>query len=201
MAFAVICAVLFSLLTVSIIYMNMKDKKRERIEKDLKNKNELLDRISEELNFKNNIINEETPTTKENDYDRTLLSALLKRSNDIRLFPLSIISIQLLLDESYFTKKEMQYLFEIIRKFTKDNHIINEIGQGEYVILMYQTDAIEADDIKINLYHALYEELIQIKSDLRIGAVTIKGEEEENLSIEETFIHLQENIKQSTPHN
>ena len=171
--FSVMMIVIFCSIVLSVNYINIQDDEKTKMSKRLVQTQDKVDALSEEQMYFG------TKSTKNNysSYEGDFLYVLLEKSSQAELMPMHILKIKLELSVRYYSKGEIEECINLLNEELLDTHIFLEIGKGEFVVLMYGTDAHEAKKMyeKINLSWIPKMEEKQIKVYMLYSEVK-KGE-------------------------
>lgn len=153
------CILVIAMGVLSLCYIIKINISRQRLRHQIETQNKQLRKL---------LLNEEALTgelllertkVKENNtqksstqaYHLQMVEMLLRKSKEEELYPFSIMIIKLYLGERYFSKSEIERIQESIQCRLNENQIFCEIAKGEYCLLLYQTDMIQAKRLRLDL--------------------------------------------------
>lgn len=178
--FTVMLIIIFCSIVLSVNYINIQDNEKRNISKRLVQTQDKVDALSEEQMY----FNTGSKGGNYSAYEGEFLSVLLEKSYQAELMPMHILKIKLELSVRYYSKGEIEECINLLNKELLDTHIFLEVGKGEFVVLMYGTDANEARRMyeKINLSWIPKMEEKQIKvymlySEVKEGEKAIEAYE------------------------
>ena len=162
MAAALLSLVLFSAIVLLTSIMNRKDKEAARVRKEVQSLNRKLEELASEV-----VVEEEagaeyaaTGTNYVAEHEEDLLFALLRKTTNSKLFPLSIAVVR-----AQGSIENRQFAITSWNKERGKNHIILHTDSEMYAVLLYRTSESDAMEILHQLRECLE------KSDVHVSIV------------------------------
>lgn len=84
-------------------------------------------------------------------YDMDVVDALLSKSGDALLYPITYMFIRVDMEDRYYTRDEIFTIMDFVRSRTGKNHVTAEISKAHFAVIMYRTDAQGAEAVKRSL--------------------------------------------------
>lgn len=140
---------LFAALLIYIQEYMQKEQRNLLLEKELQNKNSVLDEVNEEaerLNWELQKYKLGRPREKRDSYDLQIARKLLEKSEREDVQPVYYATVELQMDEERYYAK--QQILEAVGKIPLDSrHVRMELSKGCFLIMFYRTGRTELAEI------------------------------------------------------
>ncbi|MCR5797981.1 MAG: hypothetical protein K6G63_08730 [Eubacterium sp.] len=120
--------------------LNRVETRLHKVRKTLKEQNEKLDNLESTKNDQVEVVDEKAFKYNKTFHEVAIIETFLKKSDDVKLRPLSIITCKILMENRYYKRDEIFDAIECIRKYADKKTIIGEIRKGFFIVLLYKTD-------------------------------------------------------------
>lgn len=84
-------------------------------------------------------------------YDMDVVDALLSKSDDASLYPITYMFIRIDMEDRYYTRDEIFAIMDFIKAHMDKRHVTAEISKAYFAVIMYRTDADDAERVKQRL--------------------------------------------------